>query len=123
MQVSIATASEDEIRKYMLENITEEQFKEMMEGKKCFMLEKVDYMLTFSSIMEASADPDGCQHAHLLYSDLGYHCCHVHLRAAIYAKSAAGMGTALVCQCHHGVADSHLHCTIPACHGDEEEPQ
>ena len=50
VQVPIATASEDEIRKYMLENITEEQFKEMMEGKKCFMLEEVDYMLTFSSI-------------------------------------------------------------------------
>ena len=50
VQVPIATASEDEIRKYMLENITEEQFKEMMEGKKCFMLEKVDYVSTSSSI-------------------------------------------------------------------------
>jgi len=50
VQVPIATASEDEIRKYMLGNITEEPFKEMMEGKKCFMLEEVDYMLTFSSI-------------------------------------------------------------------------
>lgn len=51
VQVPIATASEDEIRKYMLENITEEPFKEMMEGgKKMFYAGKVDYVSTSSSI-------------------------------------------------------------------------